>query len=288
VWLGWLYLRSPKRLRGAVEPQRVLGAVLIALLIVPTQITFQALKQSIAPVIGFRADPVLHRLDVMLHGGMPWRWFEGIFAYPGWLRLVDNLYTAWFGGLLLFVIWASWSRFRALRLKAIVAFLLLWIVAGTGAAGAFASAGPCYYGEVVPGPNPYEPLLSRLDAFQAEHGLLMARFNQSGVWELRREDRWAQFAGVSAMPSLHVAVAVLYALIAWSRSRFWGSLLAAYAFAIQVGSVVLGWHYAIDGYLGALLAVVSWVGAGLLDRWHRSGPEHDSAAPALMDARVSS
>ena len=37
-------------------------------------------------------------------------------------------------------------------------------------------------------------------------------------------------------------------------SRLLGGLLALYAAAIQVGSVVLAWHYAVDGYFGAILA----------------------------------
>jgi hypothetical protein len=35
---------------------------------------------------------------------------------------------------------------------------------------------------------------------------------------------------------------------------------------IQVGSVVLAWHYAVDGYLGAVLAIVCWRVAGTLTR----------------------
>ena len=207
-WLGWQYLRSPKRLRKALALPRLLSATLVAALVVPTQITFQALKQSIGPLIGFNTDAFLHRLDVGLHGQMPWLWLEWLLAYPGWIRFIDTLYTAWFSILLIFVVWASWSGTRELRLRALVALLLLWIVAGTGVAGALASAGPCYYGEVVPGPNPYEDLLARLDAIGAESGQLWARFHQQGLWALRRADGWGHFAGISAMPSLHVAVAV--------------------------------------------------------------------------------
>jgi membrane-associated phospholipid phosphatase len=77
--------------------------------------------------------------------------------------------------------------------------------------------------------------------------------------------------GISAFPSLHVATAVLFALYA---SRRWGRIgLALWAFAatILVGSVVLGWHYAVDGYAGALLSVLIWKAAGFWLR--RNGPE---------------
>ena len=265
-WLGWQFFRGPKRLRAALTGPRLVGALLVALLTIPTQITFQALKQSIGPVVGFWADPMLHSLDMRLHGGMAWHWFDWLLSRSSWIRAIDAMYTAWFLGLLLFVLWVSWSRFRQLRERALIAFLLLWIVAGTGAAGALASAGPCYYDLVVGEANPYAELITRLDRLEPGQRQLRARFNQLGLWELRQNDRWAHFAGISAMPSLHVALAVLFALIAWSRSKLLGSLLGVYAVAIQIGSVVLAWHYAIDGYLGAAMAVGCWTVAGRLAR----------------------
>jgi hypothetical protein len=268
LWLGWQFLRGPRKLRNALSGPRLIGALVVFLLTVPTQITFQALKQSIGPVVGFWADPALHRLDVMLHGGMAWRRFEWLLSHPLWINVVDTLYFAWFGILLVFVLWASWSQFRQLRQRALIAFLLLWIVAGTGAAGALASAGPCYYDQVTGDANPYAGLISRLDELQSSGRPLKARSNQLALWETRRNDRWAQFAGISAMPSLHVGLSVLFALIASKRSRVLAALLAAYAVVIQIGSVVLAWHYAIDGYLGAVLAWGCWIAAGRLAGWN--------------------
>ena len=42
--------------------------------------------------------------------------------------------------------------------------------------------------------------------------------------------------------------------------------MTCYAVVIQIGSVILGWHYAVDGYVGALLTVLCWSAAGALVR----------------------
>ena len=39
-------------------------------------------------------------------------------------------------------------------------------------------------------------------------------------------------------------------------------LLTAFAVIIQIGSVHLGWHYAVDGYIGASLTLAVWFGVG--------------------------
>ena len=80
-----------------------MSAIVVPFLLVPTQITFQALKQSMAPVIGFHADLLLHRIDVALHQGMAWTWFEPLLMNPSLIRALDLLYMSWFGLLFLFM-----------------------------------------------------------------------------------------------------------------------------------------------------------------------------------------
>ncbi len=39
-----------------------------------------------------------------------------------------------------------------------------------------------------------------------------------------------------------------------------------FALCILVGSVHLGWHYAVDGYIGAAIAAAIWFGVGAVQR----------------------
>ena len=263
LWIGWEYLRHPKRLRAIVTVPRVGGALLIAVLALPVQITFQSLKESLGHVIPFTADVPLSRADAWIHGGPAWHLFEGLLNRPGILHAIDLLYLAWFAEMIGFALWMAWTRRRTLRMRAMLAFLLLWVIGGTAGAWAFPSAGPCYYADVTnASENPYLPLEHRLEAGRPR---VLARQVQSVLWEHFEADAWDQFGGVSAMPSMHVGVAVLVAIVAWQCSALVGALFAAYAVAIQIGSVLLGWHYAIDGYAAAALAFVLW---GAVTRLH--------------------
>lgn len=74
------------------------------------------------------------------------------------------------------------------------------------------------------------------------------------------------------MPSMHNASAALFALAFFQVNRKIGWFFTVYAAVILVGSVHLGWHYAIDGYAGIAIAALSWWLAGHLARWFASRP----------------
>jgi hypothetical protein len=77
------------------------------------------------------------------------------------------------------------------------------------------------------------------------------------------------FLAVAAMPSLHVGAHWLFAL--WARRRAprlfvpWAAATALTFF----GSLATGWHYAVDGYAGMLLA---WGAIRLADRFEPVAP----------------
>jgi hypothetical protein len=262
-----------RRTRRDLTAHRVASAVLVAALVVPVQITFQSVKQSLGPVLGFRWDRPLSDLDRLLHAGPAWRVFEP-FMTQSFVRMLDVLYIMWFPLLIVFIAWCCWTTHRTLRERAILAWLLLWIGGGTVGAWLMSSGGPVYYAGIVGQPEPaYVELIDRLDALDIQ----IARKNHRGIWDMNQEDRWGPFGGISAMPSMHVAVVALIAMAAWRRWRPAGMAMWVFALLTQVGSVVLAWHYAIDGYVGVLLAWASWVLAG---RWVGEGSDWSPATDA--------
>ena len=67
--------------------------------------------------------------------------------------------------------------------------------------------------------------------------------------------------GISAMPSMHVAVSLWLALVMqayFPRLQFLGW---AYFTVILIGSVHLGWHYAVDGIVASAIAIAAWLSA---------------------------
>jgi membrane-associated phospholipid phosphatase len=66
------------------------------------------------------------------------------------------------------------------------------------------------------------------------------------------------YQGVAALPSLHVGLLALFAIATW-RWRMLAIVLWLLTAVTFVGSLALGWHYAVDGYAGLALAALVWL-----------------------------
>lgn len=218
---------------------------------------FSALKPSIAILQPFGWDPFLRDLDRFLHfGRLPHEWLGFITTNPAAVMGFNIVYNLWFFVLLAALFSAGFSTGNPrLRLRFITAFMLTWSIAGFLVASGFSSAGPCYFERIGAGAD-YAGLMGDLDAANAVH-TIWALATQEMLWEGFKGVREGS-AGISAFPSLHVATATLIAIAAWKTSRLLGLAAIAFAVSIQLGSVVLAWHYAVDGYAGALLAFGFW------------------------------
>jgi len=231
---------------------------------------FSVLKGAIAVLAPFKWDMALSRLDRALHfGHAPYEYLAVLLRHPLAVFGFNFAYNFWFVVMVaLFFASAIARRDTLLRHQFILSFMLIWALAGFVIAMGFSSAGPCYFARLGLG-DEYKPLMNALASANGSYP----------IWAITTQDMlWSGYTGastgsigISAFPSLHVATAMLFAVYA---SRRWGRIglvLWVFAATILVGSIVLGWHYAVDGYAGALLSILIWKAVGFWLR--RYGPE---------------
>jgi membrane-associated phospholipid phosphatase len=131
-------------------------------------------------------------------------------------------------------------------------------------------------------PDPYAPLMGYL-ADVSHVQPIFAVEAQNILWHAYTMRTVIVGAGMSAMPSMHVAIAVLFPLVCWRVQRWLGIVAAIYAVVVLITSVHLAWHYAVDGYVGAAgMIVIWWIVGRVLARRDETrrrlalaiGPEH--------------
>lgn len=227
---------------------------------------FGVLKGAIAILSPFRWDEAFAAWDRALHFGVPpheWLWW--LVESPLAVWLINIAYNFWFVVLTGAMLFASIARRDTrLRHQFLISLVLVWVLTGFFVAMAFSSAGPCYFEKLDLG-DQFRPLMDALAAANETH-VIWALGTQDALWA-GYTGATAGSVGISAFPSLHVATAVLIAIFATRHSLPAGVALWLFALLIMIGSVVLGWHYAIDGYAGAILCAAIWKGTGHFLDW---------------------
>lgn len=254
-----------RRCRFEMLNRRRLLAVATVSLVSPVFLTaFGSWKAAIPLLNPFGWDARFSRVDAALHLGTdPWRLIHPLLGHPWLTVLLDHTYYTWLPLVPVVLTWQAWSSRWALRRQFLVTFALCWIVVGTAFAIAFSSAGPCFLGSLGLDGSRYAPLMSYLTSVHANHPLFAIE-TQEWLWTAYATNTANPFIRISAMPSMHVAMVTLYALVGWRTWKPLGVVFAAYGILIFLGSVHLGWHYAVDGYASVLVVLLLWHGAGKL------------------------
>jgi len=218
----------------------------------------------------FWADPLLAALDHRLFGVDPWRLTHDLF---GWASpLIDRAYVTWtpakFATLALVLAFPEGRR----KTQAIIAYFLM---VSTAALGQYllSSGGPVFYQMLGLGDRfadlPIEPWVETTRAY---------------LWSDYLRSGGKIGGGISAMPSLHVAVSLWIALVVRSYVPKASLVGWTYFGLIFVGSIHLGWHYALDSIAAVVLALLAWaVACWIASRSWRSLPaaEPMAAQPSL-------
>lgn len=254
------------KMREVFLTRRRLLAALPVFVFMPVFLgAFTSLKSLIPVMNPYGWDVAFAEWDRILHGGLdPWRLLQPVLGYPLVSAAINLTYNFWLVALYIVLLWQTFStRDSRLRMQFLLTFVLAWALLGTVAATALSSVGPVYFGRVTGVEDPFVPLMAYLRSVNEIYpvGALNA---QEFLWKIYQDGGYAPGSGISAMPSLHVAMVFLFALVGWRSGRVAGIVLTVYAVIIFIGSVHLGWHYAIDGYLGIAGAWLIWKFAGLV------------------------
>lgn len=256
-----LFARSGGRARAALfarswwRPTAFVDLLRLGILTDLVTWAYAWLKLSVPLLHAATWDAAVRRLDAALHFGVePAVVARRLLDLPFLARLLDLEYAAFLVSTQLGVAWFFSTLSLRERARFAAGFAALWSV-GVWIYAAVPVAGPCFsVPEELAATRATLPIQASAQATLAKNYATMKRL---AAGEPAAEPIVSMF-GVAAMPSLHVGAHAFLAL--WARRRCRPAFLV---FAVLtpitfVGSVASGWHWAVDGYAGLLLAWLAY------------------------------
>ena len=217
--------------------------------------SFSVLKMLMPRYVPFWLDEPFARMDQFLFFGYhPWQLTHAVFTSSEATVTLDLFYSIWV--ILLSVAIAGFALFapRKERARFFLSFGGAWFLLGFIGAWLGSSAGPCFLANLnSPLAPEFAGLMQRLHAASNSMDTIAQAVEwQQMLWSGYESQTYRFGMGISAMPSLHNAIAVLYAFMAFRFGKLLGLCATAYAIIIFIGSIHLGWHYAVDGIFSAI------------------------------------
>ncbi len=273
IGAAWLIAERPDRPIGFLRDRlrerqamlhlaRGLPMLLALIVFLPA---FSAMKSAIPLFNDYTWDAAFIAADRWLHGDDPWRLLHPLLGYPLVTFAFSVAYHLWvmliYAGCIYFCFFVADAQLRA---RYFIAFFGIWSIIGVGMATALASVGPCFLGPVL-GQDHFDPLMAYLHHADSRVPLMTLDV-QARLIDWHRLGSHGLGRGISAMPSMHVAMSFLFFLAVRRISRLAGAIAALFVAIIMIGSVHLAYHYAVDGYVAAVVTAAIWLAAAPLAR----------------------
>lgn len=218
---------------------------------------FTILKNVMSFITPYYADPFMANLDKTLHFGVdPWVIAHRIGDYLPTDLMIYSYLTIWaLPAFALPVIIALTDGDRARMMRTLIIYATAWIFIGNVLAFAGLSVGPVYYDRLLGGER-----FSGLTAALVESGVAASGIGhtQQALWDIYAGKSALIGSGISAFPSVHVAIATVTAIYMCERSKWLVPLAVTFLFFTFYLSVFTGYHYAVDGYASFIIVIGIW------------------------------
>ena len=256
---------APAFTRGLAAGLPMLG---VAIILLPY---FSKMKSAIPLFNDYSWDATFIAWDRALFFGYDaWEVLQPVLGYPPVTALLALLYHLWF--LLLYpgVMFFAFAKIDpAVRRQFFLSYVLSWTLIGGGLATVLASVGPCFVGPMLGDPT-FDAQMAYLNAANEQVPVMTLRVQGMLLeWYANAQDGLG--SGITAMPSMHCAIAFLYWIAMRRISKPWGAFFAVFFFITWIGSVHLAYHYAVDGLVSLVAVAAIWKASQLIiaawDAW---------------------
>lgn len=235
----------------AFNPNNITGAGLFlgVGLLLGSYRDFKKMMPEISP---FTWDVTFANLDRMIHRADPWQYLTLLNRY--YEPILWTYATVWHFAHALLTLSICVTQAK-IRTRYLLTYVSTWIVAGNLVPLFFMAVGPIFY-ERLTGDDRFTGLSDRL--YSLADPSLPASLIPDRLWQSYVSHSNFVGGGISAFPSLHVAMSMLLFLAAKSYGNLAGGVAFAFLIFTMLASVHLGWHYAVDGYASILIVWGLW------------------------------
>lgn len=218
---------------------------------------FTILKNTMSFITPYFADPFFANVDRVLHFGVdPWVIAHWIGDYLPTNLMIYSYLTIWaLPAFALPVIIALTDDDRARMVRTLTLYAVAWVFVGNVLAFSGLSVGPVYFDRLLGGDQ-----FAGLTVALVESGVTASSIGttQRALWEIYSGQSALIGSGISAFPSVHVAIATVAAIYMCERSKWLVPLAAMFLFFTFYLSVFTGYHYAVDGYVSMIVIFGLW------------------------------
>lgn len=237
--------------------QRILPTFYAVVATVFIQSGFTLLKNTMPFVTPYFADPFFANFDRVLHFGVdPWVIAHQLGAYLPTDTMISSYLAVWgLPALALPVIVAVSDGDRARSIRTLILYVVGWLFVGNVLALAGLSVGPVYYDRLLGGER-FADLTQALQSSGVTSSTI--GYVQQALWDIYNGQSASIGSGISAFPSVHVAMATVTAIYMVERSKWLLPLAVIFLCSIFFVSVFTGYHYAVDGYASIIIIFALW------------------------------